>query len=164
MLSPTVRPATLDDVDEIHAMIVELAEYERSADLVQATPDDLARALFSPAPPATALVGTVGETVAGFALYFVTYSTWAGVPGLYLEDLYVRPPARNAGLGRALLAELATIAVKRGYARVEWAVLDWNAPAIGFYDRLGARPQRQWTTYRLTGPALGALAPTNPRP
>ena len=154
-----VRAARESDVDAITALVGELAAYERAADQVKLTPAMLHAALFGhgesgSGPAANALVGEVDGEVVGFALWFLTFSTWEGVPGIYLEDLFVAPQQRGAGLGRALLGRLAQLAVERGYARVEWAVLNWNAPAIGFYRRLGAVPQQEWTTYRLSGAAL----------
>lgn len=153
-----VRPATEGDVDAIHGLICDLAEYERARDQVTAGPDQLRDALFAAAPAVHALVAEVDGAVAGFALYFVSFSTWEGRHGIYLEDLYVRPEHRGTGLGKALLSALAGIAVARGYARVEWSVLDWNAPSIEFYRRLGAVPQDEWTVFRLTGEALRAVA------
>jgi GNAT superfamily N-acetyltransferase len=147
------------DVPEILAMIRELAEYERAPEEAVATEEQLQEALFGPAPAIFANLAVddeTGETV-GFALWFLTFSTWLGRHGIYLEDLYVRPDRRGGGHGRALLAELARIAVARGYGRVEWQVLNWNEPSIGFYKSLGAFPQDEWTTYRLTGDALNEL-------
>jgi len=140
-------------------MIRELAEYERALGSAVATEEMLQEALFGPAPAVFAHMAVddaTGETV-GFALWFLTFSTWLGRHGIYLEDLYVRPDRRGGGHGRALLAELARIAVARGYQRVEWQVLDWNEPSIGFYKSLGAFPQDEWTVYRLTGDALTSL-------
>jgi GNAT superfamily N-acetyltransferase len=154
-----VRPAQPADVPVLLALVRELAEYEREPDAVEATADMLEAALFGPAPVASCSValGPDGE-VAGFALWYVTFSTWKGLPGMWLEDLFVRPGARGSGLGKALLQELARTCVDRGYARFEWWVLDWNAPAIGFYRSLGAVPQDEWTTFRVDGAALRALA------
>ena len=159
----TVRPGRPSDVEAVVGLVRELAEYERAADQVRLTPEQLHRALFSDAttgrgPAAYLLVAEQDDETVGFALWFLSFSTWEGVHGIYLEDLYVRPERRGGGAGRALLAELARIARDRGYARVEWAVLNWNTPAIGFYDRLGAVPMDDWTTYRLTGSALTSLA------
>lgn len=153
-----IRTAQPDDVTLILALIGELADYEKLSDQVVADPDDLAEHLFGPRPFAEVLIGEVDGAAAGFALFFHNYSTFLGKPGLYLEDLYVRPAARGAGLGKALLTTLAGLALERGCGRLEWSVLDWNAPALGFYQRLGARPLDDWTQYRLTGPALQALA------
>ncbi|MEW2158660.1 GNAT family N-acetyltransferase [Streptomyces sp. NPDC007189] len=154
-----IRAATVDDVPAIHAMIRELAEYEKALEEAKASEEQLAEALFGARPAAFAHMAVddaSGEPV-GFALWFLNFSTWRGVHGIYLEDLYVRPAARGGGHGRALLTELARICVERGYGRLEWAVLDWNRPAIGFYEALGARPQDEWTVYRLTDGALAAL-------
>ena len=155
---PNVRQARESDVDPIHALIVELATYERSADQVRATPDQLRTALFGAQPAAYALVAEAGDEIVGFALYFRNFSTWEGVHGIYLEDLYVKPEHRGAGHGRALLSSLAALAVERGYARLEWAVLDWNQPSITFYRNLGALPLDEWTVYRLSGDPLLQVA------
>jgi GNAT superfamily N-acetyltransferase len=154
-----IRAATADDIPAIHAMIRELAEYEKALEEARASEEQLAEALFGARPAAFAHMAVddaSGEPV-GFALWFLNFSTWRGVHGIYLEDLYVRPAARGGGHGRALLTELARICVERGYGRLEWSVLDWNRPAIGFYEALGARPQAEWTVYRLTDGALAAL-------
>ncbi len=152
-----IRTAVRDDVPTILRFIRELAAYERAEHEVRATEDDLARDLFGPQPAANVLIAEDAGREVGFALWFTSYSTWLGRPGLYLEDLYVTPDARGAGHGRALLGALARIAVERGYGRVEWSVLNWNEPAIRFYKALGATPQDDWTVYRLTGAALNAL-------
>jgi GNAT superfamily N-acetyltransferase len=159
-VNTAVRVARESDVAQIHRLIIELATYERSADQVRSTPDQLRDALFGPQPAAYALVAEKAGEVVGFALYFRNFSTWEGVHGIYLEDLYVAPEHRGSGLGRALLAALAEIAVQRGYARLEWAVLDWNQPSIDFYRALGAVPMEEWTVYRLAGPALNRVAGT----
>ncbi|TQJ74870.1 GNAT family N-acetyltransferase [Streptomyces sp. SLBN-31] len=154
-----IRTATVADVPLIHALVRELADYEKALHEVKATEEQLREALFGERPAVHAHIAVddaTGEPV-GFALWFLTFSTWRGVHGIYLEDLYVRPTARGAGHGRALLAELAGICVERCYQRLEWAVLNWNAPAIAFYESLGARPQDEWTTYRLTDQALADL-------
>jgi GNAT superfamily N-acetyltransferase len=154
-----IRAATLADVPVIHALIRELAEYEKAPEEARASQEQLREALFGQRPAAFAHMAVdedSGEPV-GFALWFLNFSTWRGVHGIYLEDLYVRPGARGGGHGRALLTELARICVERGYERLEWSVLNWNRPAIGFYEALGARPQDEWTVYRLTDGALGAL-------
>jgi GNAT superfamily N-acetyltransferase len=153
-----VRPARVGDVAELVAMISALAEYERAADEVEVTVAQLSGALFGPAPVIFAHVAEHAGAVVGMAIWFVNFSTWTGHHGIYLEDLFVRPPARDLGAGRALLGALAAIAVERGYTRVEWSVLDWNDPAIGFYRHLGARPQEDWTVFRLAGPELDRLA------
>jgi len=155
-----IRPARPDDIDDIVVLIKELATYEREPDAVQATPDDLRAALFCDHP---ALFGLIAEhetadgvETAGFALWFLNFSTWVGKHGIYLEDLFVRPQYRGHGYGKALLLELARIAAERGYGRVEWAVLDWNADAQGFYRSLGATPMDEWTVWRLSGAELAA--------
>ena len=153
-----IRPATPDDVPSILRLIRDLAEYERALDQVRATEDDLRASLFGDDPKVFAHVAEHEGAVVGFALWFLSYSTWLGRHGIYLEDLYVEPAARGRGHGKALLTELARIADERGYGRVEWSVLDWNTPSIAFYEALGARPQDEWTTYRLTGEALRDLA------
>ncbi|WP_438485899.1 GNAT family N-acetyltransferase [Streptomyces sp. S186] len=153
-----IREATPDDVPVILAMIGELAAYERAPEAAQATEPQLKEALFGPQPAAFALIAEDAGGPVGFALWFRNFSTWTGTHGVYLEDLYVRPEARGGGHGKALLAALARICVARGYQRFEWSVLDWNLSAIGFYKSLGALPQEEWTTYRLTGDALGRLA------
>ncbi|MET9107646.1 GNAT family N-acetyltransferase [Streptomyces zhihengii] len=153
-----IRTATPADVPVIHEMVRELADYEKALDEVRATEDDLREALFGERPAAFAHIAETDEgEVAGFALWFLNFSTWRGVHGIYLEDLYVRPDVRGGGHGRALLTELARICVARGYERLEWSVLDWNAPSIAFYESLGARPQDEWTVYRLTDGALTSL-------
>ena len=154
----TIRPATPADVATILALIIELAVYEREPDAVQATEASLTDMLFGPTPHAECVVAEADGTVIGMALFFTNFSTWSGKPGLYLEDLYVTPAARGSGTGKALLAHLAALAVARGYARVEWSVLDWNAPAIGFYQSLGAERMDSWTVHRLHGDALAKLA------
>jgi GNAT superfamily N-acetyltransferase len=153
-----VRAARETDVAQIHRLIIDLATYERAADEVRSTPEQLRDALFGPQPAAYALVAEIAREVVGFALYFRNFSTWEGVHGIYLEDLYVAPEHRGSGLGKALLAALAEIAVQRGYARLEWAVLDWNQPSIEFYRALGAVPMEEWTVFRLAGPALHRIA------
>ncbi|MFJ8004455.1 GNAT family N-acetyltransferase [Streptomyces fagopyri] len=152
-----MRTATPADVPVIHAMVRELAEYEKVPDEARATPAQLREALFGEHPAAFAHLAEEAGEVVGFALWFLNFSTWRGVHGIYLEDLYVRPQARGAGHGRALLTELARICVARGYERLEWSVLDWNRPSIEFYEALGARPQDEWTVYRLTDGALREL-------
>lgn len=159
----TLRPATPADLPLILHLIHELAEYEREPDAVEATEAMLHQHLFghtipSRGPVAECVIGEIDGVAQGFALFFHNFSTWKGKPGLYLEDLFVRPSARGHGLGKALLAHLATIAVDRGCARMEWAVLDWNRPAIEFYMAAGAKPMGEWTTFRLTGEALASLA------
>jgi GNAT superfamily N-acetyltransferase len=153
-----VRRARLDDVPVVVQLIKELAIYEREPDAVVATEQQYRDALFGPEPKAFCHVAEDDNgTVVGFAVWFLNFSTWLGTHGIYLEDLFVRPDARGAGHGRDLLTELARIAVERGYGRVEWAVLNWNEPAQGFYSSLGAKPQDDWTVWRLTGEALRSL-------
>ncbi len=154
----TVRPATAGDVPLIRALIAELAAYERLADAAVATEDGLREQLFGAQPAAEVLIGEVDGQPAGFALFFHNFSTFLGKRGLYLEDLFVRPAFRGTGLGRRLMASLARIAVQRDCGRFEWSVLDWNAPAIGFYRGLGATGMDDWTVQRLEGDALHALA------
>jgi GNAT superfamily N-acetyltransferase len=154
-----IRTATPDDVPVIHAMIRELADYEKALHEARATEEQLREALFGERPAAFAHLAVDdgdGEPV-GFSLWFLNFSTWRGVHGIYLEDLYVRPERRGGGHGKALLRELARICVERGYERLEWSVLDWNEPSIAFYRSLGARPQDGWTVFRLTDGALGEL-------
>jgi GNAT superfamily N-acetyltransferase len=158
-----IRSATPDDVPEIVAMVHELAEYEREPQSCLLTDELLATALFSPAPALFAHVATVADETAGCALWFRNFSTWRGLHGVYLEDLFVRPRFRGHGLGRALLATLAGECVERGYGRLEWAVLNWNEPSIGFYRSLGAVSMDEWTTFRLDGPALTSLAASTGR-
>jgi GNAT superfamily N-acetyltransferase len=153
-----IRPARPADVPAICQLIRELASYEKSLPEVTGTEEDLRRALFAEQPAVFAHVAEQRGEIAGFALWFLNFSTWTGRHGIYLEDLYVRPDMRRSGLGRALLAELARICVQRGYARLEWWVLDWNQPARDFYAALGAAEMDEWTVHRLTGPALRALA------
>jgi GNAT superfamily N-acetyltransferase len=152
-----VRTATPDDVPDILRLIRELAVYEREPDAVATTEDDLRTWLFGPEAVASVLMAEVDGRAVGIALWFPTYSTWTGVPGIHLEDLFVEPEHRGSGLGKALLSALARIALDRGYARLEWVVLDWNEPSIAFYEALGARPMKEWSTYRLVGDALEAL-------
>ena len=154
----SIRPATIDDVPLIRALIAELAEYERLADAAVATDDDLRAQLFGAQPVAEVLIGEVDGEAAGFALFFHNFSTFLGKRGLYLEDVFVRPQHRGAGLGKHLMAALARIAVQRDCGRFEWSVLDWNEPAIGFYRRIGAVGMDEWTVQRLEGEALHALA------
>lgn len=146
------------DAALVHGLIGELAAYERLAHEAAASVGDIDRALFGPAPRAFCDIAEVEGEAVGFALWFYSFSTFVGRCGLYLEDLYVRPEARGAGAGRALLAGLARRCFDEGLGRLEWAVLDWNTPAIGFYDRLGAKPMDGWTTRRLSGDALARLA------
>ena len=159
-LSPRVRPAVVADVPVILRLVHELAEYEKALDEVDTTVDQLSQALFPAGrePAAFAHVAEVDGEVVGCAIWFLSFSTWLGRHGIYLEDLYVRPEHRGGGHGRALLATLAQIAVDRGYGRLEWAVLDWNEPALAFYRSLGAVALDEWTVHRLTGDALRGVA------
>lgn len=154
----TIRPAQERDVPLIYSFIRELAEYEHLLHEVKATEQDVRESLFGPRPYAEAVLGCLDGEPVGFALFFHNYSTFMGRPGLYLEDLYVRPQARRNGVGRKLFNYLARLAMERGCARLEWAVLNWNEPAIQFYRGLGAVPIDEWTVYRLSGPALAELA------
>lgn len=157
---PLIRPARPGDATDILDLIHELAIYEREPDAVKNTEPALVSHLFGPDPQVYAHVVEQDGTVLGFALWFLTYSTWEGTHGIHLEDLYVRETSRGAGHGKALLTELARLAVERGYRRVEWSVLDWNAPAIGFYDSIGAGSMEGWTVRRLEGAALADLGAT----
>jgi len=156
-----VAPARAADAPLLVAMVRELAEYERLLDQVRITPEDLHRDLFGVRPYAEAVVGWVGDEAVGFALWFHNYSTFEGRPGLYLEDLFVRPAFRGRGYGEVLLRHLARLALERGCARFEWAVLDWNEPALAFYRKLGAVAMDDWTVQRVAGDALRALAEGN---
>ncbi|MDX6362142.1 MAG: hypothetical protein QOC85_1145 [Streptomyces sp.] len=152
-----IRTATPADVPVIRSMIRELAEYEKVVHEARASEEQLREALFGDRPAAFAHIAEEAGEPVGFALWFLNFSTWRGVHGIYLEDLYVRPQARGGGHGKALLTELARICVERGYERLEWAVLNWNRPSIDFYEALGARPQDEWTVYRLTDDALAKI-------
>jgi GNAT superfamily N-acetyltransferase len=152
-----LRAATVADVPAILRCIQGLAEYERLAHECQATEALLRESLFGPSPAAQVVLAMQGSETAGFALWFPSFSTFLARPGIYLEDLFVFPRFRGRGVGRRLLAHLAATAVERDYGRLEWAVLDWNVDAIRFYESLGAAPMSEWTTYRVTGPALAAL-------
>jgi GNAT superfamily N-acetyltransferase len=154
----TIVPATKSDVPLILTLIKELAKYERLAHEVVATEEILTETLFGERPYAEVIIAVYDNTPVGYALFFHSYSTFLGRPGMYLEDLYVQPPLRGKGIGKALLAELARIAEARKCGRLEWAVLDWNEPAIGFYKSLGAQPMDTWTVYRITGEPLSKLA------
>ena len=153
----TLRNATEEDLPVILRLIKELADYEKLVDAVTATEEILRDSLFRKRV-AEVVLGYCGDELAGFAVYFQTFSTFLGLPGMYLEDLYVIPRFRRHGLGRMLLTRLARIACDRGYGRLEWAVLDWNELAIGFYKGLGATPMHDWTVFRLSGGSLRKLA------
>ena len=152
-----IVPATEPDLPVILELIHELAEYEKRSHIVTATEEKLRETLFGVKPPAEVLLAHDEQECAGFAVFFATYSTFLAQPGLYLEDLYVKPHLRGHGIGLALLQRVARIATERGCGRVEWGVLDWNQPSIEFYKKLGAAPRDQWTKYRLTGEALQRL-------
>ena len=152
-----IEPATIDDTPLVLKFIKGLAEYEKLEDECVATEDGLRKTMFGANPMAEAVIGYSGDQAVGFALFFHTFSTFLGAPSLYLEDLLVLPEWRGKGLGRQLLSYLARLAADRGCQRLEWAVLDWNEPSIGFYKGLGAVPQDEWTTYRLSGEALEKL-------
>jgi GNAT superfamily N-acetyltransferase len=153
-----IREARPADVPVLLELVRELAVYEKEPDAVEATEELLAAALFGPAPVASCHVAEVDGAVVGFALWYVSFSTWQGRPGLWLEDLFVRPAARGHGLGKQLLQALAQVCVERGYGRFEWWVLDWNVDAQGFYRSLGARPEDDWTVWRVDGEQLQSLA------
>jgi len=157
-----IRRAIPSDVPAIYELICDLAEYERSRPEVTGTEEQLRQSLFGPEPAVFAHIAEHEGQVCGFALWFRNYSTWLCQHGIYLEDLFVLPEMRGHGFGKALLAELARLCVEHGYGRLEWWVLDWNAPALGFYDSIGARPMDEWTVHRLTGKALADLAASGP--
>lgn len=153
-----IRAAVPEDAPLIRSLIRELAEYEKAPNDAIITEAQIRETLFGPQRRAEVVIGCEAAEPVGFAVFFHNYSTWLGRPGLYLEDLFVRSHARGRGHGRRLLAHLARIAEERGCVRMEWSVLDWNTPAIGFYQAIGAVPMDAWTVYRLTGPALSSLA------
>jgi GNAT superfamily N-acetyltransferase len=154
----SIRPATAADLPLIAQFIRDLAEYEKLSHEVRFDEAVLGDRLFGPRPYAEVLIGEIDGAPQGFALFFHNFSTFEGKPGVYLEDLFVRPEARGSGLGKALLSRLAQLAVERDCARLEWWVLDWNEPAIGFYKMLGAKPMDEWTVFRVDGDALTELA------
>ena len=157
-MSLSIRAAEPADISLIGQFIRDLAEYERLAHAVRFDEAVMAQKLFGPRPYAEVLIGEIDGVPQGFALFFHNFSTFEGRPGIYLEDLFVRPDARGSGLGKALLGKLAALAVERDCARLEWSVLDWNAPAIDFYKALGATPMDEWTIFRVDGSALTELA------
>ena len=154
----TLHPARPEDVGEIVTFIRELAEYENLSHEMLATEREIREWLFGARPAAEVVIARVDNQPAGFALFFTSFSTFLGRPGMYLEDLFVRPEHRGIGIGKALLRHLADIACQRGYGRLEWAVLDWNEPAIGFYERMGAQAMAEWITYRVSGQSLQIMA------
>ncbi|MGB6223759.1 MAG: GNAT family N-acetyltransferase [Pseudonocardiaceae bacterium] len=156
--STVVRRVAESDVNAVVALVHELAAYEQASEQCRLTPVQLCTALFGEEPALFGHVAEVGGEVVAFALWFRNFSTWDGVHGIYLEDLFVRTEHRGWGLGRALLAELAAECMRRGYSRLQWWALDWNEPAIGFYRSIGAEPMDEWTVYRITGRTLTALA------
>lgn len=157
-MNHTIRRATLSDAADITEMIHDLAEFERAPDQCTVTERQIVAALFADSPTVFGHVAEVDGEIAAMALWFLSFSTWDGVAGIYLEDLFVRNRFRRRGLARALLATLAAECVDNGYTRLSWAVLNWNSDAVALYDGIGARPQRDWTTYRLSGPPLSELA------
>jgi len=156
-----IRPAVENDAGTILSLINELADFEHLSHQVVATEADIRRSLFGTRPFAEALIGEYEESPISFALFFYNFSTFIGKPGIYLEDLYVKPEYRSRGFGRRMLAHIAGLAKERSCARFEWSVLDWNEPAIRTYDRLNAKPMKEWILYRLTGEALDKLAAEN---
>jgi GNAT superfamily N-acetyltransferase len=154
----SVRPIRPDDVPAVVGLVRELAEYEKALHEVRLTEEQLTASLFGDSPALFGHVAEVGGEVVGTALWFLNFSTWRGTHGIYLEDLYVQPAHRGTGLGRELLRALAEVCVQRGYQRLEWSVLDWNAPSIEFYKAAGAVPMDEWTVFRLTDDALSAFA------
>jgi GNAT superfamily N-acetyltransferase len=157
-MTVTIRSAHPDDAATIHRLVVGLAEYEHEPDAVEMTPAVLRAQMESPQPPFECLLAEVDGAAVGFALFFQNYSTWRGRPGLWLEDIFVLPEHRRCGAGRALLARVAALAAERGCARLDFAVLHWNAPAIAFYEALGAQALDEWRLFRVTDGALSALA------
>jgi GNAT superfamily N-acetyltransferase len=163
-MTTTIRPCRPDDAQTLVTLIRELAVYEHLEEFAKATPEALRAHLFGPRPFAEAIIAEVDGTPVGFALYFSTFSTFRAQAGLYLEDIFVRESYRGRGIGKGLLATVAKVAFDRGCGRLEWSVLDWNAPSIGFYRSLGARPLDEWTVYRIDDEPLArlaALAPSN---
>jgi len=156
-----IRAATVEDLPTIARLIRGLAEYERLVDAVEFDEFELGQHLFGPRPFAEVLLAEDNGQTVGFALFFHNFSTFLGKPGIYLEDIFVEPASRGRGHGKALLAVIARLAVERGCGRVEWSVLNWNKPSIGFYRSLGAIPRNEWTAYRLSGTALAVLGATS---
>jgi GNAT superfamily N-acetyltransferase len=158
-----IRAAERDDVSAMIGLISELAEYERAADRVSGNEELLLEALFGSEPLAEAVIAERDRATVGFALFYRSFSTWECRPGIWLEDLYIKPEHRRAGIGHALVSRLASIALERGYTRLEWAALDWNAPALGFYEKLGASVLDEWRMLRLAGPALELVGSASER-
>ncbi len=158
MASLKIRQARPDDVNQIMQFVIDLAIYEKEEDAVVATPEHFEKALFCDNPQAHCLIAEADGKAVGFAVYFFSFSTWLGQHGIYLEDLYVSPESRGLGAGKALLKQLAIIAVEKNLGRVEWSVLDWNEPSIKFYEAMGAEPKDGWTVYRLSDQALTDFA------
>ncbi|PWW07027.1 GNAT family N-acetyltransferase [Mangrovibacter plantisponsor] len=157
-MSITIRQATPEDANAIYDMIYELAVYEKAPEEVVTTPEEISASLFGPGSKIEALICEVSGKIAGYAVFFTSYSTWLGRNGIYMEDLYVSPDCRGMGAGKALLKTIAQYAVTRQCGRLEWSVLDWNQPAIDFYLSIGAQPQDEWVRYRLSGDALARFA------
>ncbi|MEE4687632.1 GNAT family N-acetyltransferase [Pseudomonas alliivorans] len=157
-MSLVIRPATAADASQILAFITELAIYERAGHEVKASKEDIQRSLFADNAPAKALMCLCDDTPIGYAVYFYSYSTWLGRNGVYLEDLYITPEQRSVGAGRTLLRHIAREAVANDCGRLEWSVLDWNEPAIKFYEAIGATPQDEWVRYRMEGSVLQEFA------
>jgi len=153
----TIRPATIDDTDEILALIYELAVYEKAPEEAKAKREQIIEGFFGESPKVFCEIVEVDGAIAGLAIWFLNYSTWQGKHGIYLEDLFIRPQYRGKGFGKALLKHLAAICEERGYGRFQWWVLDWNTPAIEFYKSLGAQPMDSWTVYRVSEEALTEL-------
>lgn len=153
-----IRSATIDDTEIIFKFINELAIYEKAPQEVITTAEEIRTTLFSNSPLAYALIAEINGEAVGYAVYFYSYSTWLGKQGIYLEDLYVSPPSRGLGAGKAMLKEIAKIAITKQCGRVEWSVLDWNQPAIDFYQSVGAKPKDEWTVYRLASDELNKFA------
>lgn len=162
--NPVIRSARPEDVATLLALILELAEFEGARGAVELNEPTLHEVLFGDAPSVFCDVAEIEGEIAGSSIWFVTYSTWTGAPGIYLEDLYVQSSARRLGVARALIATLARRAIERGYRRIEWSVLDWNVGAISLYESIGAFPLSEWTKYRLAGKDLETLARIAPEP
>ena len=158
MRNITIRPAVINDAETIRQFILDLAIYEKAEHEMLANEDHIRNTLFCENPQAFALIAEIDDVAVGFAVYFFSYSTWLGKYGIYLEDLYVSLEERGKGAGKALLKELAKIAVSKNCGRLEWCVLDWNEPSIKFYEAMGAKPKDGWTVYRLDGEALNSFA------